>query len=84
MDYTTTVFLTVLIVVGGSEASKVVTGKPPTLKPVVSGFLLGIFLFVMGLFSENLATKISYLIIAASLLVNGLPLIQAVSGTTKK
>ena len=84
MDYTTTAVLTVLVVVGGTEASAVITGKPPTLKPVVSGFLLGLFLFTFGLLSESLATKICYLIIAASLLVNGLPLIQAASGVKSK
>lgn len=83
MDYTTTAVLTVLVVVGGTEASAAVKGKPLTLKPVVSGFLLGLFLFTIGLLSEDLATKICYLIIAASLLVNGLPLIQAASGVKK-
>jgi hypothetical protein len=84
MDYTTTAVLTVLVVVGGTEATAVISGKPPTFKPVVSGFLLGLFLFTFGLLSESLATKICYLIVAASLLVNGIPLIQAVSGTKTK
>ena len=81
MDYTTTAVLTVLVVVGGTEANAILKGKPLPLKPVVSGFLLGLFLFTIGLLSESLATKICYLIIAASLLVNGLPLLAAVSGT---
>lgn len=80
MDYTTTAVLTVLVVVGGTEAKSLIKGQPPTLKPVVSGFLLGLFLFTFGLLSESLATKVCYLIVAASLLVNGLPLIQAASG----
>ena len=84
MDYTTTVVLTVLVVVGGTEAKQVYTGKPLELKPVVSGFLLGIFLFTFGLLSESLATKLSYLVIAASLLINGVPLLQAMSGTKTK
>ncbi len=80
MDYTTTAVLTVLVVVGGTEATAVTKGKSLALKPVVSGFLLGLFLFTFGLLSESLATKVCYLIIAASLLVNGIPLIQAASG----
>lgn len=84
MDYTTTAVLTVLVVVGGTEASAVFKGKPLALKPVVSGFLLGLFLFTIGLLSESLATKVCYLIVAASLLVNGLPLLQAASGTKTK
>ena len=80
MDYTTTAVLTVLVVVGGTEAKGLIKGQAPTLKPIVSGFLLGLFLFTFGLLSESLATKVCYLIVAASLLVNGLPLIQAVSG----
>ena len=83
MDYTTTAVLTVLVVVGGTEASAVIKGKAPTLKPVASGFLLGLFLFTFGLLSESLATNVCYLIVAASLLVNGIPLIQAASGTKK-
>ena len=81
MDYSTTAVLTVLIVVGGTEATAISKGKNLTLKPVVSGFLLGLFLFTFGLLSEPLATKVCYLIVAASLLVNGIPLIQAASGT---
>jgi hypothetical protein len=83
MDYTTTSFLTVLIVVGGAEAARITQGKPLVIKPVVSGFLLGLFLFVFGIFSENLGTKIAYLIIVASLLVNGIPLVSAISAQTK-
>jgi len=84
MDYSTTAVLTVLVVVGGTEASAAISGKPLPFKPVVSGFLLGLFLFTFGLLSESLATKVCYLIIAASLLVNGLPLIQAASGAKTK
>ena len=84
MDYTTTAVLTVLVVVGGTEAKAILNGKSLPLKPVVSGFLLGLFLFTFGLLNENLATKICYLIVAASLLVNGLPLLAAASGTKTK
>lgn len=83
MDYSTTAVLTVLVVVGSTEATALIKGKPPTLKPVVSGFLLGLFLFTFGLLSEPLATKVCYLVVATSLLVNGIPLIQAVSGVKK-
>lgn len=83
MDYTTTSFLTVLVVVGGAEASRITQGKPLVFKPVVSGFLLGLFLFVFGIASEQVATKICYLIIVASLLANGIPLVNAVSKQIK-
>lgn len=83
MDYTTTSVLTVLVVVGGTEAARITQGKPLVLKPVVSGFLLGLFLFTFGILSETLATKVCYLIIVASLLVNGIPLVNAISKQTK-
>ena len=65
------VITTVLITVGGAEAKSFVTGKGPTFHPVLSGFIVGLFLLVIGMTSQNLGQKLCYLVIAFSLITNG-------------
>ena len=79
MDYTSLVLITCLTVVGTGEAKGVVTGKKPTMRPVLAGFLLGVFLFIFGLASDSFGAKICYLVIVFALIANGLPLVQALT-----
>jgi hypothetical protein len=71
MDFTSLVIITVLVTVGGSEAKRVTTGKPPDLSPVLGGFLLGLILFLLGIASEEITKDLCYLIIVSSLIING-------------
>lgn len=79
MRYTGLVMLTVLFAVGGAEAKRLVTKQPLSVRPVIGGFLLGVFLFIFGMINENLATKFAYLAIVAALLTNGVPTFQAIT-----
>lgn len=63
--------VTVIIAVGSTEAKSVLAGKPMTMKPVIGGFILGLFLFTFAGVNQKLFTSFCYLVIAASLLVNG-------------
>lgn len=76
-DITPLAVTTVLIAVGGAEAARLVTKDPNRphgfgMKPVIGGFILGLFLFAAGMVSEYLASLLCYLIIISSLLLNGL------------
>lgn len=71
MDTTSLSMTTVFIVVGTTEASRLASKKGLSIKPVIGGFLLGIFLFAFGMMNADLTAKFCYLIILSALLVNG-------------
>ena len=71
MDSTSLSMATVVIVVGTTEATRLADKKGLAMKPVIGGFLLGIFLFGLGMVNSDLTAKFCYLIIATALLVNG-------------
>lgn len=48
------------------------------MKPIIGGFVLGLFLFAFGGINEKLATQFCILLIVASLLINGMSLFQGV------
>lgn len=77
------VILTVLTIVGSGEARGIVTGKQPTFHPVLSGFFVGLFLYVFALINGDLAAKLCYLFIAFALIANGAPIVTALGNTTK-
>lgn len=79
MGYTSLAMTTVVVMVGSTEASRMVKKQPPAMHPVVAGFAVGLFLFALGMASESLAAKFCVLIIVASLILNGMPLFQALS-----
>lgn len=79
MRYTGLVLLTVIVAVGSTEAKNLMTKQSLTMKPVVGGFLLGVFLFIFGMVNETLGTKFAQLTIVAALLVNGVPAFQALT-----
>jgi len=63
--------ITVLIVTGLGEAKNLLVDKKFTIKPVIGGFILGIFLFALESLNEELADRLDTLIIIAALLLNG-------------
>lgn len=62
---------TVLIAVGSTEAALISKKKAPTMKPVIGGFILGVFLMALAAVNNDVTAKFCYLIILGSLLVNG-------------
>ena len=79
MKYTGLVLLTVIVAVGSTEAKNLMTKQTLTMKPVIGGFLLGVFLFIFGMLNESLGTKFAQLTIVAALLANGVPTFQALT-----
>lgn len=77
-DYNALAITTAAVAVISTEAARIANKKPPVMKPVVAGFVLGIFLFGFGLASEHLATLFCYLIIVSALLINGVALFSIV------
>lgn len=63
--------MTTVVAVGSTEAARIKKGSAPSIKPVISGFILGLFLFAFGAALESVATAFCYLIIVSSLLING-------------
>lgn len=74
MNYTSLAFTTCVVAVGSAEAKLLAEKKPLAMKPVLGGFMLGIFLFAIGMASESVATKMCILIIVTALLLNGIQL----------
>lgn len=68
------IYTTVLVAVASTEVKAVTEGKGPTFKPVIAGFILGSFLFLMDMVAPQVATAFCVLIIIVSLLTNGLAL----------
>lgn len=81
MDYQNLVLTTAVVVGGSAEIRSAVVDKKLTAKPILAVFALGIFLYIMGMASENVASKFCYLIIVTALLVNGQPLFNALNPT---
>jgi hypothetical protein len=71
MSYTTLAVTTSVIAVVSSEAKYLAEKKPMEMKPVIGGFILGMFLFAFGMVNENVATKFCYLVIVTAILMNG-------------
>lgn len=68
-NYTSTVFLVVLIAVASAEAQLVTKKKPMEMRPVIGGFLLGIFLLAIGSVSERAGKMFGILIAVTAVFV---------------
>jgi Na+-transporting NADH:ubiquinone oxidoreductase subunit NqrD len=79
MDYESLVVTTCAVMVGSTEVKSIVMDKKLTAKPVVAGFGLGVFLFIIGIAREDLGVKFCWFIIITALLINGGPLFSALS-----
>lgn len=70
-NFTGLAMVTCVITVGATEAALIKKHKTPSIRPVIGGFVLGLFLFAFGIMNEELATLFCYLIIVGALLING-------------
>lgn len=77
------VLLTALLVVGSGEAKTVMGGKAPTLHPLLSGFIVGLFLQIFMSVNASLTTKFCYLVMIGAVLYNGASLINAINTSNK-
>jgi len=62
---------TAVVVVGLSEADRVISKGTPTMKPVIGGFVLGLFLYGIDAVNDDLARLFCILIIVAAILEHG-------------
>ena len=76
MSYTTLAVTTSVVAVASAQASKLADKKPLEMKPVIGGFILGLFLFAFGMVDEKLASKLCILVIVTAILMNGVKLFQ--------
>ena len=74
MNYTTLAVTTSVVAVASTEAKHLADKKPLAMKPVIGGFIRGLFLFAFGMVNENVATKVCYLVIITAILMNGVKL----------
>lgn len=71
-SYVTHVMLAVLIVVASTEAKHMLSGKKKLeMRPVIGGFLLGIFLFIIGAVHENTGRAFAVIAVLSALVTIG-------------
>ena len=63
------------VVVGSSEANKITNKQAPTFKPILGGFMLGIFLIALSGINDHIANLFGVLIVISSILLNGIPIL---------
>jgi uncharacterized membrane protein YdcZ (DUF606 family) len=78
------IIISVLVAVGSNEAAKVAKGNGFAITPVLGGFLLGAFLFVIEDVNPKLGNAFAVLVLVSSLLVNGQALFTAINPTKAK
>ncbi len=76
--------VTVLVVVGTTEARRISEGNGPTMKPVIAGFIVGIGLYGLAALDDTLGHYFSLLIIVSAIVVNGLPIFTKITGGKTK
>lgn len=76
--------MTVVIVVGLTEASSLTGGKGVQMRPVIAGFILGLLLFVFDTVNQQLSRAFCFLIIIAALIYNGNHIANYLSVKTAK
>ena len=62
-----------------SEGALLAKGQGVSIRPVIGGFLLGIFLVGINGASDKVASYLSVLILVTAALVNGIPILGAVT-----
>lgn len=63
------------VVVGTTEAKQIKTGHAPAFKPVLGGFMLGLFLIALGAANDHIANLFGVLIVVSAILLNGIPIL---------
>ena len=76
------VITTVGVVVASTESKKLIEKKSLTMRPVIAGFILGIFLFAIDSANPDISKRFQVLLIVGALLVNGSDLIQIFTKAT--
>ena len=67
-------FVTVGVVVGSAEAKRISSGQAPNFKPLIGGFMLGLFLLGLNEINTRIADLFAILIVVSAILVNGIPI----------
>lgn len=63
------------VVVGTTEAKQIKSGHAPTFKPVLGGFMLGLFLIAISAANDHIANLFGILIVISAILLNGIPIL---------
>lgn len=79
----TSVVTTVGIVVATSESAALIKRHSLSMKSVIGGFVLGVFLFPLDSANPELAKSVMILIVISALIINGAPLIELLSKAPK-
>lgn len=64
------------VVVGSTEANRITHKQAPTIRPLLGGFMLGLFLIALGAANDHLANLFGILIVISAILVNGIPFVS--------
>jgi hypothetical protein len=67
----TGVIATVGLVVATTESAAIIKRRSLSMRPVIAGFILGIFLFALQGLKPDIASKVMVLIVLSTLLING-------------
>jgi len=70
------VLATVGVIVASTESKHLIEKKSLTMRPLIAGFILGLFLFPLDSANPALSKKFQVLLVIGALLVNGSDLIQ--------
>jgi membrane protein CcdC involved in cytochrome C biogenesis len=79
MSYQNLVMTTAVVVAASAETKHITQDKKLVAKPIIAAFGLGIFLFILGMASENVGTKFCYLVMLTAILINGESLFAALT-----
>jgi len=72
----TSTIATIGVIVASTESKNLIEKKSLTMRPLIAGFLLGIFLFPLDSANPDLSRKFQTLLIVSALLINGSDLLQ--------
>lgn len=72
---TSKALLTAAVVVGSTEAKRIKSGQGVTVKPLIAGFMLGLFLLALGSINDHISNLFAILIVISALLLNGIPIL---------
>ncbi len=72
---TSSALVVAAVVVGTTEAKSIKAGHAPAFKPLLGGFMLGIFLIALAAANDHLANLFGVLIVISAILLNGIPVL---------
>lgn len=75
--------VTVMTVVGANELSQLVDKKPPTMRPIIAGFIVGIGLYALVAVDTRLGNLFCGLVITGTLVDKGPKLFGTIGGLLK-